>query len=125
MPRRSQRTAAMLWHADWLDAAAGETEEENHVAEGLREGATDEADLLRVSADPDPYVALRRRMQRQITGVVACMQRVGEGPLIDRFTVRAALVARLAHIQTVRLWGPDSPQTLRREATLLRDLASQ
>ena len=43
----------------------------------------------------------------------------------DRDTVRASLVARLAHTQAVRLLGPDYPGGLNREAGMVRSLLRQ
>jgi hypothetical protein len=116
IPRAEQRWTAMRWHADWLEWVDGER---NAVDDDP--GSTDEfgneADL------PVPataaYVALRRRMGSQISR----LQSVEEDPPMDGAMMRAALLARLAHTQVVRLWGPRDPQNLRREAALLRSLA--
>lgn len=43
----------------------------------------------------------------------------------DRMTLRASLVARLAHTQAVRLRGPDYPGGLMREAEMVRSLLRQ
>jgi hypothetical protein len=43
----------------------------------------------------------------------------------DRMTIRASLIARLAHTQAVRLFGPDYSGELRREAEMVRSLLRQ
>jgi hypothetical protein len=129
MPRQSQRRTAMLWHANWLEAAAGESDDESltAAAEATNAEGAAAAQEEELAWDPAPagaYGNLRPRMRRQIARLIDRMRRRGKELPVDGATIQAILVARLAHTQVVRLWGPTYPQSLRREAALLRGLAS-
>jgi hypothetical protein len=119
---RSRRRAALLWHATWLEAMAG-------VAETLAPAGSmplEGADTTPVALPPlGDYAAPRRNLARYR----ARLARLGPAldPAVEADDALASIVARLAHIQTIRLCGPpgaDARSLLQREAAVVRDLSS-
>jgi hypothetical protein len=117
VPDPPRRRTALTWHADWLEAVAQET------GKGGRDAVNgNEAGEIPVPAAwPVEYAPLRRRLATHVARLIA---RGNIAPEKVRDAAYAALVARLAHIQTLRLWGPPRGDELRREAAVVRELAA-
>ena len=111
-----QRAPVYRWHADWLES----------VAEA--QGAADADPVVALPAPPAAtdgdvgYLAHYASLARHAAQVTARARAVGDSDT-TLGAARAALVARLAHTQAIRLWGPERPDALRREAALVRALA--
>jgi len=123
IPRRAARAAALRWHATWLDAVApaGAVPAPLAPAGAVLDDATGWTAVADATAALED-AALRRGLARAAVRAARAMA-ADEG--CDAATARAALVARLAHVQVVRLWGPDAPAALAREAALARALAAR
>jgi hypothetical protein len=122
LPRRSWRQRGLVWHATWLETIAAQAGRHT-VSEA--NAARDGADIAVPPSLPGraAYAALRPHLAREAAAIAAKRRRLGDDAFGDPAAVRIALVARLAHVQALRLWGPDDPQALLREAALVRDLA--
>lgn len=115
---RSACASTLGWHAAWLEHLAGE--EEAATAPDCV-GSIRETSPPHTSVD-DSYVGLRAELTRHSKEVAQRIRDVGEEHGWRAENIRAAIVARLAHTQTVRLWGPGMPHLLAREAAHLRTL---
>jgi hypothetical protein len=115
---RARRRAALLWHATWLEAMAGVGATAAPAAGMSAEGA----DPTPVALPPlEDYAAPRRNLARYRARLARL------GPAVEADDALASIVARLAHIQTIRLCGPpgaDARSLLQHEAAVLRDLSS-
>jgi hypothetical protein len=113
IPHRVQRRSAMLDHAAWVEGVAQQG------------GSTTTPQHEFGNAPPLPstnaYAAMRPLMRRQILRIATRMDQ--SRPSATALGLQTAMIARLAHIQVVRLWGPAYEGSLLQEAALLRDLA--
>lgn len=111
-PQRRMRLVAQLRHAAWLEAAAGL----------LAAAGAGPAVAPSLSADGPERPVVPAALRRALTDAArrAASRLSGMGGSADAAAVRADLVARLLHIQAMRLWGPGRQEALRAEAALVR-----
>jgi hypothetical protein len=120
IPSASQRRAAMLEHAAWLEGLADRTGQPAADVPGV--GA---ATAVAPPASVHTYEHLRRPLVEQAARLAARAGRRGDATYADPSIVRTVLVGRLAHTQVVRLCGLEFQGMLRWEASLLRNLRSE
>lgn len=116
--------ATLGWHAAWLEHLAGDAETAA-TREDEREMGGASPPLTRATAryrGDDCYGNLRAQLTRHAKEVAQQIRDAGVKHGWRAENIRAAIVARLAHLQTVRLWGPGMPRLLGREAAHLRAL---
>jgi hypothetical protein len=113
---------ALAAHAAWLQ-------------EGARNGTSENVSMVVAPADPhragpcvDPwidagYLAIREGLVSQLSAISAARSSHSGRP--PREAVCHFLIARLAHTQALRLWGPQEPDELSREAALVREAAAE
>jgi hypothetical protein len=121
LPNSTEARKVLETHAAWLETT------HNHVCRKARllEGA-DHAEALLLASSPvelEPYETAASSIQREIRSTIASKASRGGGTAHSKLL--GALVARFAHIQAVRLWGPERPNAFLREAALLRSLSSE
>jgi len=107
----SQQRQALAWYATWLTG----------MADLHAEPATPAA--ARIPDPPDAskaYISLRRPFREQVRHLDLPQPGLPAQPSNARALLRNSLVAGLAHIQAVRLWGPADQPRLRYEATLVQ-----
>jgi hypothetical protein len=116
LPRLTERRRALHHYVTWLDQLAPPDAGSSHNPNDWIEAAP----LCTVD---DAYARLRRSMRAQTARLAA---RISVSAAADvahtRAMVTNALVARLAHIQVLRLRGPDHMPDLGWEASLARRL---
>jgi hypothetical protein len=125
VPNRARRLMALEWHVAWVEsiaARAGCATPNSPSNAGCHEPS-------KSREPPCDYASLRRSMERQIARIAAGMGAAGTYTLPTgvepRAAVRAALIARLAHTQVVRLLAPGDSASLRLEAALLRSIGDE
>ena len=109
----SQQHQALAWYAAWLTRMA-----DQHAEPAAPTTA-------RVPSPPvasEAYTSLRRRFRNQVRRLDLGRPGLPAQPSNARALVRNSLLAGLAHIQAVRLWGPPDQPRLRYEATLIQHL---
>jgi hypothetical protein len=121
LPDRARRSMALEWHARWLEIISGTTRDPKLEAALLVESTTEVRYHPKLS---DDYWLLQRRM----TGEWAAFEREFEHAMEaipEEGELAASLIARLTHIQAVRLRGPDDPVLMQLEIAILRDLQAE
>jgi hypothetical protein len=120
IPNASQRRAAMLEHAAWLEGLADRTGQPAADFPGVGAGTA-----AALPESVHTYEHLRRQLVEQAARLAARAGRLGDAAYADPGIVRTVLVGRLAHTQVVRLCGLEFQGMLRWEAALLRAIRSE
>jgi hypothetical protein len=117
-PRVAARRTALLFHASWLEAIAGDGNGPSAIA-----GATATADEQSVPDWPARGATVRQALLRHARRTATRL--TASGDAVTPADVLAMLAARLLHIHVVRLWGPEGRRNaLCSEAAVLRGLAA-
>jgi hypothetical protein len=120
LPDHSERAHALRSHAEWLECFCNRRTDPIMKSEKRVVKQKQYRDELKLSI-LKPYESVAEQLNAEIRG------KNGESCGGSRFTCSklcTTLLARFAHIQVVRLWGPEYPDALLKEAKILRDLAA-
>src|SRR5581483_2584778 len=114
LPDPGERRKVLETHAAWLVAMS------NHSAPKASQPGDDQGGCVTFSASPfelERYEHAAIHLRAEVRNAVAGNSSRGGAAYTN---LLGALVARFAHVQVVRLWGPERPNAFLREASLLR-----
>jgi hypothetical protein len=119
LPDQSECKKGLMFHAQWLESLSPSAEiaMETHESSSEREEELCRIERLLLQ----PYGTVASHIRSELERHVSDRRESGAWDYAD---LRNTLVARFAHIQLLRLWGPEYPGALRREAQIVRCLAS-
>jgi hypothetical protein len=120
LPNPPDRRKVLETHAAWL-----ETMSNHRTHKTPQSGDAGQAASALFATSPfelEPYEPAATNLRAEVRKVIAGKPSRGGAAYSD---LLGALVARFAHVQVVRLWGPERPNAFLREAALLRSLASE
>lgn len=119
IPNPNQRLMALDWHATWLKEFAAHTSNESESDLAAKQDKTG----IHVSIEPiHRYLRISKVLTREIEAMVEQLEKAQIASRPTANVLRATVVARLAHIQAVRLWGPDYSNEPHYEGLILRQL---
>jgi hypothetical protein len=120
LPDQYERKKGLLFHAQWLESLfppAAEIAMETHESSSKRYEELCRIERLVLQ----PYDTLASHIRSELERHTSKKSDCGAWTYAN---LHNTLVARFAHIQLIRLWGPEYPGALHREAQIVRCLAS-